>query len=156
MVFYPIISTTKQHKMITWGCRIVALPLVIVLFVVLIRNFYTSDPYAGMYSNLKQRLLLIQKIQLVHGVDICLASRRRVIITAKGECFSVLSIRITEAYNCCSRTGMFQVFCFFAYLLISEFRSDHCLQLRTIYIQCLYLLMDFGYHNAYFLIYRAG
>ena len=46
-VFYPVISTTKRHKMIMWGFRVAALPLVIVLFVVLIRNFYTSDPYAG-------------------------------------------------------------------------------------------------------------
>lgn len=47
MVFYPIISATKRHRIIVWSCRIVAIPLAIVLFVVLIRNFYTSDPYAG-------------------------------------------------------------------------------------------------------------
>ena len=30
-----------------WAFRLAAIPLAIVLFVVLIRNFYTSDPYAG-------------------------------------------------------------------------------------------------------------
>ena len=47
MIFYPIISETKRHKSIVWGLRIAAIPLAIVLYVVLIRNFYTSDPYAG-------------------------------------------------------------------------------------------------------------
>ncbi|KAF9044628.1 rhomboid-domain-containing protein [Hymenopellis radicata] len=46
-VFYPVISETKRHKMITWGFRIVAIPLAIILFVVLTRNFYTADPYAA-------------------------------------------------------------------------------------------------------------
>lgn len=36
---YPVISTTKRHRMIVWGFRILAIPLAIVLFVVLIRNF---------------------------------------------------------------------------------------------------------------------
>ncbi|KIY62902.1 rhomboid-domain-containing protein [Cylindrobasidium torrendii FP15055 ss-10] len=45
MFFYPVISETKRHKMITWGFRIVGLTLAIVLFVVLTKNFYTSDPY---------------------------------------------------------------------------------------------------------------
>ncbi|KAH8120280.1 rhomboid-domain-containing protein, partial [Phellopilus nigrolimitatus] len=45
--FYPVISETKRHKAIMWGFRIAALPFVIVLFVVLTRNFYTSDPYAA-------------------------------------------------------------------------------------------------------------
>lgn len=48
-VFYPVISETKRHKMVMWGFRIAALPLAIVLFVVLTRNFYTSNPYAGAY-----------------------------------------------------------------------------------------------------------
>jgi membrane associated rhomboid family serine protease len=47
MVFYPIISPTRRHALISWCFRLVALPLVIVLFVVLTRNFYTSDPYAA-------------------------------------------------------------------------------------------------------------
>ena len=47
MIFYPVISETKRHKAITWGFRIAAIPLVIVLFVVLTRNFYTTDPSAG-------------------------------------------------------------------------------------------------------------
>ncbi|EIM92599.1 rhomboid-domain-containing protein [Stereum hirsutum FP-91666 SS1] len=45
--FYPVISTTRKHKMIMWGLRLAAIPLAIVLYVVLTRNFYTSDPYAA-------------------------------------------------------------------------------------------------------------
>lgn len=45
--FYPVISTSKRHKAIMWAFRIAALPIVIILFVTLVRNFYTSDPYAG-------------------------------------------------------------------------------------------------------------
>jgi len=45
--FYPVISPTKRHKTIMWAFRLAAIPLAVVLFVVLIRNFYTSDPYAG-------------------------------------------------------------------------------------------------------------
>ncbi|EIW86795.1 rhomboid-domain-containing protein, partial [Coniophora puteana RWD-64-598 SS2] len=44
---YPVISPTRKHKSIMWGFRIVTIPLAIILFVVLIRNFYTSDPYAA-------------------------------------------------------------------------------------------------------------
>lgn len=45
--FYPVISETKRHKLIMWFFRLVAIPLAVILFVVLIRNFYTSDPYAA-------------------------------------------------------------------------------------------------------------
>ncbi|KAL0951302.1 hypothetical protein HGRIS_008011 [Hohenbuehelia grisea] len=45
--FYPVISVTRRHKLIMWGFRLTAIPLAIILFVVLIRNFYTSDPYAA-------------------------------------------------------------------------------------------------------------
>ncbi|KAH0838244.1 hypothetical protein J3R83DRAFT_6500 [Lanmaoa asiatica] len=44
---YPVISPSKRHKSIMWAFRLAAIPLAVVLFVVLIRNFYTSDPYAG-------------------------------------------------------------------------------------------------------------
>ncbi|EKM61250.1 uncharacterized protein PHACADRAFT_134676 [Phanerochaete carnosa HHB-10118-sp] len=47
IVLYPIISTTTRHKVIVWAFRIAAIPIAVVLFVVLIRNFYTSDPYAA-------------------------------------------------------------------------------------------------------------
>lgn len=47
-IFYPVISPTKRHKLITWGFRIAAIPVAIILFVVLTRNFYTANPYAGM------------------------------------------------------------------------------------------------------------
>jgi RsiW-degrading membrane proteinase PrsW (M82 family) len=45
--FYPVISVTKRHRLIMWCFRLVAIPLAVILFVVLTRNFYTSDPYAG-------------------------------------------------------------------------------------------------------------
>ncbi|KIJ68535.1 hypothetical protein HYDPIDRAFT_106736 [Hydnomerulius pinastri MD-312] len=44
---YPVVSPTKRHKAIMWAFRLAAIPLAVVLFVVLIRNFYTSDPYAA-------------------------------------------------------------------------------------------------------------
>jgi len=47
--FYPVISTTRRHRLIMWCFRLVAIPLAIILYVVLARNFYTSDPYAGTY-----------------------------------------------------------------------------------------------------------
>ncbi|KAF8641128.1 hypothetical protein AX17_000770 [Amanita inopinata Kibby_2008] len=47
-IFYPVISATKRHRLVIWAFRVAAIPLAIILFVVLIRNFYTSDPYAGM------------------------------------------------------------------------------------------------------------
>jgi uncharacterized membrane protein len=47
MALYPIISRTKTHKSVVWFLRVAAIPLIIVMFVVLIRNFYTSDPYAA-------------------------------------------------------------------------------------------------------------
>lgn len=46
-VFYPIISVTKLHRTITWIFRLSAIPLAVILYVVLIRNFYTSNPYAA-------------------------------------------------------------------------------------------------------------
>ncbi|KAF8898829.1 hypothetical protein BD779DRAFT_1485725 [Infundibulicybe gibba] len=45
--FYPVISETKRHRLIMWCFRLAAMPLAIILFVVLTRNFYTSDPYAA-------------------------------------------------------------------------------------------------------------
>ena len=49
MALYPIISPSTRHRSIVIALRIIALPLIVVLFVVLIRNFYTSDPYAGKF-----------------------------------------------------------------------------------------------------------
>lgn len=49
IVLYPVISTTKRHKIIMWIFRLAMIPVAVVLFVVLIRNFYKSDPYAGVY-----------------------------------------------------------------------------------------------------------
>lgn len=49
VTFYPVISETKRHKLIVWLFRLAAIPLAVVLFVVLIRNFYKGDPYEGEY-----------------------------------------------------------------------------------------------------------
>ena len=38
-ILYPSISETKRHRYIVWGCRVVALPLIIMAFVLTIRNF---------------------------------------------------------------------------------------------------------------------
>jgi hypothetical protein len=48
-VLYPVISVTKRHRLLRWMFRLVAIPLAVLLFVFLIRNFYTGDPYAGQY-----------------------------------------------------------------------------------------------------------
>ena len=47
MALYPIISPSTRHRTIVLALRVLSLPLIIVLFVVLTRNFYTSDPNAG-------------------------------------------------------------------------------------------------------------
>ena len=47
MALYPIISPSARHRTIVIALRLIAVPLAIVLFVVLTRNFYTSDPYAA-------------------------------------------------------------------------------------------------------------
>lgn len=46
-IFYPVISTSKRHKLIVWGFRLAAIPVAIILYTLLTRNFYTSDPYAA-------------------------------------------------------------------------------------------------------------
>lgn len=46
-IFLPVISTTRTHKMTMWGVRIAMIPIAIVLFVVLIRNFYKTNPFAA-------------------------------------------------------------------------------------------------------------
>ena len=51
-ILYPVISTTKRHKLIMWGFRLAAIPVAVILYVLLVRNFYTSDPYAGERSAL--------------------------------------------------------------------------------------------------------
>lgn len=50
MVLYPIISPSTRHRIIVITLRLIAAPLAVVLFLVLIRNFYTSNPYAGEQS----------------------------------------------------------------------------------------------------------
>ncbi|KAI5479790.1 hypothetical protein MNV49_002602 [Pseudohyphozyma bogoriensis] len=44
IVLFPMIHQTKRHRIICIVLRVIAAPLVVVLFVVLIRNFYETDP----------------------------------------------------------------------------------------------------------------
>ncbi|KZT44542.1 rhomboid-domain-containing protein, partial [Sistotremastrum suecicum HHB10207 ss-3] len=44
---YPVISTSRRHKSIMWAFRIATIPVAIVMFVILIRNFYTGNPYSA-------------------------------------------------------------------------------------------------------------
>lgn len=46
-ILYPSISETKRHRYIVWGCRIVALPLIVMAFVLTIRNFCMSLASCG-------------------------------------------------------------------------------------------------------------
>ena len=55
MALYPIISPSLRHRSIVLALRVGAAALVVVLFVVLIRNFYTSNPYAGMCTTSRHR-----------------------------------------------------------------------------------------------------
>ncbi|KAH9837022.1 uncharacterized protein C8Q71DRAFT_756534 [Rhodofomes roseus] len=47
MAFYPIISPSLRHRSIVLGLRLGAVALGLVLYIVLIHNFYTSNPYAA-------------------------------------------------------------------------------------------------------------
>ncbi|KAF9507865.1 hypothetical protein BS47DRAFT_1303472 [Hydnum rufescens UP504] len=47
IILYPVISPTKRHSILMWSARIAAIPLAVVLFVVLIRNFYKADPFSS-------------------------------------------------------------------------------------------------------------
>ncbi|WVQ81172.1 hypothetical protein IAT38_003294 [Cryptococcus sp. DSM 104549] len=47
IILYPSISETKRHRYIVWGCRAIALPLIIIAMVLTIKNFYTDDPNAA-------------------------------------------------------------------------------------------------------------
>ncbi|WVQ93311.1 hypothetical protein IAU59_000379 [Kwoniella sp. CBS 9459] len=47
IILYPSISETKRHRYIIWGARVAAFVLVILAFVLTIKNFYTDDPNAA-------------------------------------------------------------------------------------------------------------
>lgn len=46
-ILYPVISVTGRHRLIMWSFRLAAIPVVVILYVLLTRNFYTSNPYAA-------------------------------------------------------------------------------------------------------------
>ena len=92
-VLYPIISATPRHRIVTWVFRLAAIPIAVVLFVVLIRNFYKSDPYAGTFMNCSftGRLADHYFPQLAPGVVICPVSPQMPTTTVKGEFCLVMS-----------------------------------------------------------------
>ncbi|WWC97876.1 hypothetical protein V866_004763 [Kwoniella sp. B9012] len=47
IILYPSISETKRHKYAIWVARVIAFVLVILAFVLTIKNFYTDDPNAA-------------------------------------------------------------------------------------------------------------
>lgn len=87
-ILYPVISETKRHKMIMWAVRIAAIPLAVVLFVTLIRNFYSTDPFAGECSRVLMRGMAAHNgcrfVQHADGVDICRVYLQGRIISVKG------------------------------------------------------------------------
>ena len=66
-LLYPIISTTKLHRNVTWAFRLAVIPLAVLLFVVLIRNFYTSNPYAGTILRISQPSDLLSQFTACSG-----------------------------------------------------------------------------------------
>ncbi|BGP19040.1 hypothetical protein JCM10213_009250 [Rhodosporidiobolus nylandii] len=44
---FPIVHPSRRHKLVFVALRIIAFPLIIILFVVLVKNFYTDDPSAS-------------------------------------------------------------------------------------------------------------
>lgn len=45
LLLFPVVhSPSNAHKYVFYGLRLLALPLAIVMFVTLVRNFYKSDP----------------------------------------------------------------------------------------------------------------
>ncbi|KAG8905985.1 hypothetical protein FRB99_007842 [Tulasnella sp. 403] len=69
IALYPVITETKQRTTLLWALRLLAVAVGIILFVVLIRNFYTANPYAGKFR--------------VLGAVISLASRLGLTITVR-------------------------------------------------------------------------
>lgn len=39
IILYPSISETRRHRLIVWSCRVVALVLIVLAFVLTIKNF---------------------------------------------------------------------------------------------------------------------
>lgn len=47
ILLFPVIHETKRHRIVFIVLRVIAAPLVVILFVVLTRNFYKTDPSAA-------------------------------------------------------------------------------------------------------------
>ena len=70
-ILYPVVSTTKRHKIIMWIVRIAMIPVVVVLYVLLIRNFYTDNPFAGESDLIPFHPFLVKLVYLTHSFFCC-------------------------------------------------------------------------------------
>lgn len=94
MALYPIISPSNRHRIIVIVLRLIAVPLAIVMFVVLIRNFYKTDPYAGTYHDVVSPCpTLTGVMQHAPGVVTSLVSQQALTTTARGKSGSPASLR---------------------------------------------------------------
>lgn len=101
---YPVVSPSKRHKAIVWGFRIAAVPVAVVLMVVLIRNFYTGDPYAGLSESLILLCVTLMRLLRQHAqaADTFRASLRPRTTIAKGTfCY----LKNIDSYTLC-RNGI--------------------------------------------------
>lgn len=93
MALYPIISPSNRHRIIVIVLRLIAVPLAIVMMVVLIRNFYKSDPSAGMlHYDIVLYPVLTSVVQHAPGVATSLVYLRAPTTIAKGKSVSLESV----------------------------------------------------------------
>jgi len=85
VLLYPAIHQTKRHRMVFYVLRTIAIPGVVVLFVVLTRNFYTSDPNAVSFLLFERLLKLKWIVRHVPGVDTSRAGPQHPTIIAKEQ-----------------------------------------------------------------------
>lgn len=84
-IFYPVICTTRRQRLLMYGIRIAMVPIVIILYVLLVRNFYTSDPYAGMWLPFVLSRCCLTLVQRARVVDTYLAYQPVPITIARGK-----------------------------------------------------------------------
>ncbi|CAG8606192.1 5336_t:CDS:10 [Paraglomus brasilianum] len=65
LVFMPTIKFSKLHSRITWGLRLVAFPIALILFITLTKNFYTTNPSSNKQD--AARITIASPITLVRS-----------------------------------------------------------------------------------------
>ena len=126
--FYPVISVTKRHRLIMWSFRLLAIPLAVILYVVLTRNFYTSNPYAGTSPFSRILCSCLLRSQPAPGVAISHASRSQQIIIVKGK--SSIHLYTVTGTDVLARTGRQPTLSPTAASLTAIFRVDTYLKLN--------------------------